>query len=207
MLITFEGIDASGKTTQMAILAKTLIQKGFQVLQTRQPGGTTIGQLIRQILLNPQHIEMIPETEVLLYVADRVQHIKEVIEPALSEGRIVLCDRYHDATVAYQGSGRQLDLAWLKPLEERLIRPPDLTLWFDIPVEESQIRLQKRNKTQNVENCRLEREDDAFFSRIREAYESFARQQGHRFVKVDAMGEISDVQERIVPIVMSRLRK
>ncbi len=207
MLITFEGIDASGKTTQMELLANTLEQKGYQVIKARQPGGTRIGQLIRQILLNPRHTEMVPEAEVLLYMADRIQHIKEVIEPALAQKKIVLCDRYHDATVAYQGSGRQLDLSWLKPIENSLIRLPDLTLWFDLSVEASQNRLQKRNETQNVGNCRLEREDFAFFNRIREAYGRFAKEQNNRFVRIDAMGDISDIQKEVESIVISKLDK
>ncbi len=157
MFITFEGIDASGKTTQMELLKETLTAKGYQFIQTRQPGGTEIGQKIREILLDPKNSQMIPEAEVLLYMADRIQHINQVIKPAIQENTIVLCDRYHDATVAYQGGGRQLDLSWLDPLTEKLLLTPDLTLWFDISVEESQRRLNIRNEQQNIEHCRLER--------------------------------------------------
>jgi dTMP kinase len=207
MLITFEGIDASGKTTQIDLLAESLERQGVQIIKTRQPGGTVIGQKIRKILLDPDNTEMVPETEVLLYMADRIQHIKQVIEPALSLGKTVLCDRYHDATMAYQGAGRQLDLSWLDPIKNNMIRVPDLTLWFDISVEESQDRLLKRNMSQNVENCRLEREEFAFFDRIRTAYNSFAQQESDRFVRLDATGEISSIQKEVESIVFSRLGK
>lgn len=205
MLITFEGIDASGKTTQLELLAQVLENKGYRVVSTRQPGGTPIGKLIRSILLNPDNTDMIPETEVLLYMADRLQHIKQVIIPALNAGNVVLCDRYHDATLAYQGFGRQLDLSWLKPIEDRFIRVPDLTLWFDLSVATSQARLQQRNKTQNMENCRLERENIGFFDRIRTAYRTFAGQDRARFVTVDAEADIQSIQAEVATIVLNKL--
>lgn len=205
MLITFEGIDASGKTTQLELLSQALQDKGYPVVKTRQPGGTAIGQLIRSILLNPENVEMVPETEVLLYVADRIQHIKQVIEPAAVKDKIVLCDRYHDATMAYQGGGRQLDLSWLLPLQESMIPVPDLTLWFDLSVEESQKRLRKRNEDQNVENCRLEREDIAFFNRIRSAYREFAASEPKRFIRLDAVGKVKDIQKEVEAIVLTKL--
>lgn len=205
MLITFEGIDASGKTTQLELLAQTLENQGYRVVATRQPGGTPIGKLIRSILLNPDNTEMVPETEVLLYVADRVQHIKQVIIPALTAGKIVLCDRYHDATLAYQGYGRQLDLSWLKPIQEKLIPVPDLTLWFDLSVEVSQTRLQLRNQNQHTQNCRLEREDVEFFNRIRAAYRTFADQDRTRFVTVDAEADLQSVRKQVTEIVLNKL--
>ncbi len=191
----------------MELLSRTLEEKGYQVVNTRQPGGTSIGRRIRQILLNPENVEMVPETEVLLYMADRIQHIKEIIEPALSRGQIVLCDRYHDATMAYQGAGRQLDLGWLTPLQSNLIREPDLTLWFDLSVEASQDRLQKRNENQNVENCRLESEDIVFFNRVRKAYAGFAANEPGRFIRLDAIGEIPEIQRRVESIVLPKLGK
>ncbi|MCG8338018.1 MAG: dTMP kinase [Proteobacteria bacterium] len=207
MLITFEGIDACGKSTQMELLAERLEKEGLDFIKARQPGGTSIGQAIRKILLDPANTEMIPETEVLLYVADRLQHIQQVIEPALKEQKIVLCDRYHDTAAAYQGAGRQRDLSWLKPIEDKFIRVPDLTLYFDITVETSQNRLEERNKTLNQENCRLEQEDVDFFDRVRLAYKSFAENEPQRFVIVDAEGNIESIQEEVVQIVLKRLGK
>ncbi len=206
MFITFEGIDASGKTTQVDLLGNTLKAKGFDFIHTRQPGGTDIGLKIREILLNPEHSEMVPETEVLLYMADRIQHINQVIKPTLKENKIVLCDRYHDATVAYQGGGRQLDLSWLDPLKNNLLLTPDLTLWFDISVEESQRRLNIRNESQNVENCRLEREDREFFDRIRKVYQEIAEQEPDRFIIISAENSIEAIQKEVETIVLSRLQ-
>ncbi|MBU2511954.1 dTMP kinase [bacterium] len=206
MLITFEGIDASGKTTQMNLLGETLKAKGFDFINTRQPGGTDIGLKIREILLNPEHSEMVPETEVLLYMADRIQHINQVIKPSLKAKKIVLCDRYHDATVAYQGGGRQLDLSWLEPLKMNLLLTPDLTLWFDISVEESQRRLNIRNKALNTENCRLEREDREFFDRIRKVYQKIAKEEPDRFIVISAENSIAAIQKEVESQVLSKLK-
>jgi len=205
MFITFEGIDASGKTTQLGLLQELLVQKGFKVLATKQPGGTEIGQLIRQILLNPDHTQISPETEVLLYLADRVQHLHEIVIPAIKKGLIVLCDRYHDATLAYQGGGRQLDLGWQKDFQTTYIVNPDLTFWLDIPVLESRKRLDKRNADLNVDNCRLEREDVAFFDRIRNAYEHLCLQEPERFVRIPALQTVESIQNQIAKIVIERL--
>mgnify|MGYP001554328121 CR=1 FL=1 len=206
MFITFEGIDASGKTTQQNLLLETLLEQGFDCITTRQPGGTDIGSKIRAILLNPNHTEMVPETEVLLYMADRIQHVNEVIKPTLKEGKIVLCDRYHDATIAYQGGGRGLDLSWLTPLTDRLLLKPDLTLWFDISVEESQNRLEERNRSLNVENCRLEQEGIDFFNRIRQSYREIAEKDPKRFIVIDAERSIDEIQDEVLSIILSKLR-
>ncbi|MBT3225904.1 MAG: dTMP kinase [Deltaproteobacteria bacterium] len=205
MFITFEGIDASGKTTQLELLETELKKSGFNVLVTRQPGGTQIGQLIRQILLNPENTQLVPEAEVLLYMADRIQHIKEVILPALAKNRIVLCDRYHDATLAYQGGGRQLDLSWLEQLQEKHIIAPDLTLWFDISVEQSQDRLKQRNQSLDVENCRLESENSLFFNRVRSEYARLCQKKGDRFIQIEASEDISSIQRHVLKIVLDRL--
>ena len=205
MFITFEGIDASGKTTQLDLLEKELRKRGYDILVTRQPGGTSIGQKLRDILLDPENRELVPESEVLLYVADRIQHIKETIQPALDRGRIVLCDRYHDATLAYQGGGRQLDLAWLKQLQESHIISPDLTVWFDISVENSQKRLLDRNKIQDTENCRLENENRLFFERVRAAYDKMSQEEPDRYVRLDAEDGIQVVHQMVLTTVLKRL--
>jgi len=136
--ITFEGIDGCGKTTQARLLAERLKGMNYPVLTTREPGGTEIGQSIRKILLDIQHTGMAPECELLLFLGDRVQHLVEVIRPKMKQGDVVICDRYHDATVAYQQYGRNLDLDAFRPLITNHIRPePDLTFWIDITVEQS----------------------------------------------------------------------
>lgn len=190
----------------MEFLKQTLKAEGYQFIQTRQPGGTEIGRKIRKILLDPENSLMVPETEVLLYMADRIQHINQVVKPAIENNTIVLCDRYHDATVAYQGSGRQLDLSWLKPLEKNLLLTPDLTLWFDISVDESQRRLNIRNEAQNMEHCRLEREDREFFGRVRQSYQKIARSEPGRFKVIDAENDIDNVRKNVEEIVISTLK-
>lgn len=205
MFITLEGIDASGKTTQLHLLEEELQKSGYNVLVTRQPGGTQIGHLLRQILLNPENSQLVPEAEVLLYMADRIQHIKEVIQPALDCKQLVLCDRYHDATLAYQGGGRQLDLSWLKMIQEKHIIVPDLTLWFDIGVEESQKRLQERNQLLDTENCRLESENSLFFQRVNEEYARMCQREPNRFVRIEAKGAIPEIHQRVLEIVSDRI--
>ncbi len=205
MFITFEGIDASGKTTQMTLLEETLRDRGYSVIKTRQPGGTRIGRLIREIVLGSKNAELVSEAEVLLYMADRIQHVQQEIAPAIKHGKIVLCDRYHDATLAYQGGGRQLDLSWLEPLRKRSIIDPDLTLWFDISVAESQARLNRRNATMDVANDRLESENVAFFSRVRQAYHEMCQKESHRFVRILAEDEIQTIRKKTLEIVTAKL--
>ncbi len=206
MFITFEGIDASGKTTQMNLLEEYLLKNQYNILVTRQPGGTKIGQLIRGILLDHENTQMDPTTEVLLYMADRIQHLQETIVPALNNGKIVFCDRYHDALLAYQGGGRQLDLSWLEPLQKKSVLVPDLTIWFDVSVEESQRRLNQRNLDQNIENCRLESEDEAFFNRIRQGYQELCDKEPLRFIKISAEDDVDVIQQKALEIVLSKLK-
>ena len=205
MFITFEGIDASGKSTQLELLKNTLIDKEFKVLATKQPGGTEIGQLIRNILLDPDHTQIVPEAEVLLYLADRIQHLKEVVIPALERGDVVLCDRYHDATLAYQGGGRELDLTWQKDFQTKYIIKPDLTFWLDIAVAESRKRLEIRNKDLKVDNCRLESEDGIFFGKIRDEYRRISQSEPERFITIAAEGSVESIQSQISDIVIKRL--
>lgn len=207
MFITFEGIDACGKSTQIELIEHVLKEKEIDYMVTRQPGGTQIGQLIRNILLNPDHINMVPEAEVLLYMADRVQHIKEVIQPALDAGKVVLCDRYHEATLAYQGGGRQLDLRWLKAIEKKFVVTPDLSFWFDISVETSQERLKKRNQMLGVENCRFEREDEAFFIRTIKKYKHFNALHPDRFIRISGDGTRSEITEKVLNLFLPALEE
>ncbi|MCP4294640.1 MAG: dTMP kinase [Proteobacteria bacterium] len=205
-LITFEGIDASGKTTQLELLSKKLKNSGYDLLITRQPGGTRVGSEIRDILLNPQFKELDSTAEILLYLSDRIQHINELIKPALKQKKIVLCDRYHDATVAYQGGGRQINLNWLEALEKESIMAPDLTFWFDIPVAVSQDRLLVRNRERGIENCRIESEKTEFFQRVHEEYTRLCVENPGRFIRIDAVGKIDAIQDQIYQTIMKFLK-
>ena len=170
LFITFEGIEGSGKSTQIALLADYLASLGKSIALTREPGGTLIGDQIRKILLDPVHTMLSPAAELLLYAASRAQHLAEVISPALTAGRIVLCDRFSDATIAYQGYGRGLDLEMIYSLDQmvtaRLV--PDLTVLLDIDVVAGLKRAQLRNSSSGLEGeARFEQEDIAFHTRVR----------------------------------------
>jgi len=205
MFITFEGIDACGKSTQIQLMAEALKAQGRDFISTKEPGGTEIGQPIRQILLDPEHENFSPQAELLLYLADRAQHLHTKIQPALALGKLVLCDRYHDATIAYQGGGRQLDLSWLKPFEKTFILKPDLTFWFDLDPELAQVRLHKRSQEEGEGLCRLEREEVEFFTRIREGYAQIAREEPDRVVTIDAAGSVEAIHVQVMETVNQKL--
>jgi dTMP kinase len=202
LFITFEGIEGCGKTTQVALLADRLRRQGLEVVTTREPGGCPIADAVRGILLHPGNTALVPRAELLLYAAARAQHVAEVIRPALQRGEIVLCDRYLDATVAYQGFGRGLDLALIDELN--LVAAdglfPDLTLLFDLPPEEGLSRATRRNATATVSEDRFERESLAFHRRVREGYLHLARTHA-RFRLVDATGSIEEVGNRLEEVV------
>lgn len=183
--ITFEGIDGSGKSTQIRRCSEWLADKGVPVLITRQPGGTQIGKEIRKLLTETRYSEIVPETEIMLFLADRIQHIREVIEPAIREGKTVLCDRYHDSTLAYQVGGRQLSFGWLDEISEKLILSPDITLWLDLPVETAQNRLHSR-ASQEGESNRLDQEKLEFYERVAGKYRELAANNAERYIKVQA---------------------
>ncbi|MDT8446277.1 MAG: dTMP kinase [bacterium] len=204
MLITFEGIDGSGKSTQVTLLEQSLKAWGTDALLTRQPGGTEIGQQIRRILLDPQNRKMTSTTELLLYMADRIQHVEEVIRPALKTGKLVLCDRYHDATLAYQGGGRGLDLTWLKPLEDQL-ELPALTLFFRLAPALAHQRLNLRNQAKGEEPCRLESEERAFFEATDHAYMQLAARAPERFLVIDANRPVEVIHNEVVQKVLKRI--
>jgi dTMP kinase len=178
--ITFEGIDGAGKSSHIEPLAARLRERGQDVLVTREPGGTPLAELLREQVL---HQPMDALTEALLVFAARRDHLQRVIEPALAQGRTVLCDRFTDATFAYQGSGRGFDLDVLTQLEAWVQqgRQPDLTLWFDIAPE---VAAQRRAAVRAPD--RFEAQDGAFFARVRAGYARRAQQQPQRFVRIDA---------------------
>jgi dTMP kinase len=178
--ITFEGIDGAGKSSHIEPLAARLRERGQDVLVTREPGGTPLAELLREQVL---HQPMDALTEALLVFAARRDHLQRVIEPALAQGRTVLCDRFTDATFAYQGSGRGFDVDVLTQLESWVQqgRQPDLTLWFDIAPE---VAAQRRAAARTPD--RFEAQDGAFFARVRAGYARRAQQQPQRFVRIDA---------------------
>jgi dTMP kinase len=201
--ITFEGIEGCGKTTQIRRTAKLLQERGLNVLLTREPGGCPIADAVRRILLDPDNCALVPRAELLLYAAARAQHVEEVIAPALSQGIVVLCDRYTDATLAYQGFGRGLDTALIEQLNKVAAGSfiPHLTVLLDMPEEEGLERARRRNidAAMQIEE-RFEREALSFHRRVREGYLKIAENQ-ERFRILDARGSEEEVFARIVSVI------
>jgi len=197
-LISFEGIEGAGKTTQLAIAAAYLARKGIPCLATSEPGDTHLGAAIRELLLHAGHHVMTAEAEVLLFAADRAQHVAEVLRPALARGLVVLCDRFTDATLAYQGFGRGLErdaLAFLNHFATASLRP-ELTLLFDLPAEEGLRRAQSRG-TKGGSADRIEAETLAFHRRIRDGYLELATAEPGRFRVVAAAAGIEVVARQV----------
>ncbi|MGD0282263.1 MAG: dTMP kinase [Dissulfurispiraceae bacterium] len=201
--ISFEGIEGTGKTTQARLLSGRLSDEGRDVIMTFEPGGTVIGSKIREILLLPDHGEMSAITELLLYNADRAQHLTEKIIPAVNEGKIVVTDRFSDATVAYQGYARGIDRALIMSLDRLATGSlrPDLTILFDLDVEAGLARNRSANKTD-----RLELEDISFHRRVREGYLDIAKAHPDRICIVDAALPAAEVHARVWKIVKERLK-
>ncbi len=206
--ITFEGVEGSGKTTQAHLLGEYLSSLRIPVVMTREPGGTNIGEQIRQILLASDNRGMTPETEILLYAASRAQHMRERIVPALESGRWVICDRYADATVAYQGYGRGLDLDLIAELNRLVLLglEPDLTILLDLDVQEGLRRAKKRIGGGNLQEGRFEEEGVAFHQRVRGGYMELARRDPQRIKTVSAEGSIEEVNRRVIEIVSVLLK-
>jgi dTMP kinase len=196
--ITFEGIDGAGKSSHLEALAQWLRARGREVLLTREPGGTALAERLRELLL---HETMDPLTESLLVFAARRDHLRQCIEPALARGATVLCDRFTDATFAYQGGGRGFGLDVLGQLENWVQegRQPDVTLWFDLPPE---IAAQRRAAARAAD--RFEREDEIFFTRVREGYAARAAAAPDRFVRIDAAQPREAVWTQIERSLMER---
>ena len=203
--ITFEGGDGSGKTTQLKALESYLAARGKSCLSTREPGGTSLGEHIRQVLLEVGQQPITSATELFLYLADRAQHIYEVIIPALAQGKIVLCDRHTDSTLAYQGYGRGIDLGLLRSLNDIASQgiEPDLTLLFDCPVEIGLSRTAQRQSKMTLGRSedRFEREKIEFHERIRAGFLELARAEPHRFRIIDAAGSVEEVAQQIKYII------
>lgn len=201
--ITFEGIEGSGKSTQILALGRQLELHGYRVLTTREPGGCPIADAIRAILLDPANRDLRPRAELLLYAAARAQHVEQVIRPALATGTVVLCDRFADATTAYQGGGRKLDAGLVAQLNAIATAglTPDLTLLLDCPVELGLPRARQRNQQEFLhDEGRFELEDLEFHQRIRTAYLALAAGET-RFRIVDATGPADQVAARVTAAV------
>ena len=199
-LITFEGIEGSGKTVQARRLSKELSERSIPHLLTREPGGTDFGRSLRRILLSDDGVEREPVAELLLYLADRCQHLNQVINPALERGDWVISDRYHDATLAYQGHARNLGMERIDALARDLdIRMPDVTLWIDVAVEVALDRARSRNVHEGESHLgRFEAKTIGFHRRVREGYRVLLERDPTRIVRVDGSGDESEVYRRVV---------
>ena len=209
--ITFEGIDGSGKSTQLRLLNNHLRTTGWNALITREPGGTPVGLRLRAALLDASG-EVDPLTELLVFAADRAQHVRRVIRPALENGHIVISDRYADATVAYQGAGRGFPpelIAEIVQLATEGLKP-DLTILFDVSIEESTNRTTRRSNGKSSASKsgrdRLDIETADFHARVREAYLQIALAEPERVKVIDASGTVDQTQERLREMVVSFLR-
>jgi dTMP kinase len=201
LFITFEGVDGCGKTTQMKLLAEYLSNHGYEVVLTREPGAKGLGEKIREILLHSD-VEVSSSAESFLFLADRAQHIDKIVNPAIAEGKIVLCDRHTDSTIAYQGYGREMDIEQLRMLNDLATggRIPDLTFVFDIDVETSMARV-------GSEQDRMESSGIEFFNKVRNGYLNIAKEEPDRVKVIDATGSISEISRNVVEITIEFLEK
>lgn len=199
LFITFEGADGCGKTTQIDLLAKFLENNGYDILLTREPGAKGLGEKIREILLNYDG-EVSDRCESFLFLADRAQNIDTIVKPAVNNGKIVLCDRHIDSTVAYQGYGRGLDLNRINMLNNLAVNgvKPDLTFVFDIDIETSMQRVGK-------EKDRMEKSGKEFFNKVREGYLSIAKLEPDRVKVIDASRSIEEISKNVIDIIEQTL--
>jgi len=208
--ITFEGIDGSGKSTQLRLLGNFLRANGCDALLTREPGGTTLGLRLRAALLDAME-EVDPLTELLVFAADRAQHVRRLVLPALQDGKLVISDRYADATVAYQGAGRGFSPELISQIVQLATEglKPDLTLLFDLPIEESTTRTARRSTGKNsgrVSPDRLDIENVEFHARVRDAYLQIALAEPERVKLIDTSGPVEHTQERVKEIIIPYLQ-
>jgi dTMP kinase len=203
--ITFEGPEGAGKTTIISMISKELDKQGLHILHTREPGGIEIAEKIRSVILDKSHTAMDPRTEALLYAAARRQHLVEKVEPALKNGKIVLCDRFIDSSLAYQGYARGLGVDEVFSINQFAIerKMPDLTLYFDIDPE---IGLNRINQHENREVNRLDLEDLQFHQKVREGYELLLKRFPERIIKIDASQPLETVFSTTIETILSNLK-
>ncbi len=212
--ITFEGLDGTGKSTQIEKLARALRERGVKVVVTREPGGTETGEKIRDVILHSGTTGLSPLAEMALMFASRVQHIREVIGPALEGGKVVLCDRFTDSTEAYQGAGRKLGSKAVLELHRILCGDlqPELTILMDSDVAHSVERARRRNQRSakngrnHKDENRFEQENRAFFGRVRSGYLAIAKREAGRVTLIDARGTPAQTHAKILDVVLRRLR-
>jgi dTMP kinase len=211
LFITLEGGEGAGKTTQIVNLAGYLAERGLRCVLTREPGGTDLGKRIRALLLDPDNSGMAAETELLLYMADRAEHVSGVIRPALAAGKTVLCDRFFDATMVYQGTARGLSTEWIAQLHGLVIADlrPDLTLLLDLPAEVGLARARRQldKGARSSQESRFEDETLAFHQRVRVGYLELARREPERFRVIDAAQDESRVRADIRAVVAAFLEE
>lgn len=203
LFITFEGPEGSGKTTQMGLVGRLLRQNRIPFLATREPGGSRLSTHLRRWILNRLEYQLAPETELMLFLADRAQHVREVILPALQKGRVVLCDRYIDSTLAYQGGGRGFDLSLLETMNRCATGglQPDITLLFDVPVRTGLERALGRGKGKD----RMEREKMRFHENVRRTFLALASSEKKRFIVLDARPDAKEVYRAMISELNERL--
>jgi dTMP kinase len=202
ILLTFEGPDGSGKTTQIELLRKYLIDNGYEVLMTREPGGTKISEKIRDIILDNKNAEMCPMCEALLYAASRAQHVHEVIKPAIECGKVVICDRFVESSLIYQGIGRGLGVERVRMINEAALDglQADIIFMLSIPYEEG---LKRKAKQRNLD--RLENSGDEFHRKVFEGYKEIAKS-SDRIIEIDANRDIESVHKDILNMVQKIIR-
>ena len=205
--ISFEGIDGSGKSTQLRLLEAYLRKRGIPLLVAREPGGTEVGESIRQILLHSKNTGLEPVSELLLYYASRYQNLHQNILPALAAGQWVLCDRFSDASLAYQGYGRGISLAFIKLLNQEVVhqRFPDLTVYIDIEPQLALLRARKRNQRSLYDEGRFENESLEFFKKVRDGYLKLADENSHRIKIINGNQSIEHVQADIIRYISACL--
>ncbi|KPK11384.1 MAG: thymidylate kinase [Acidithiobacillales bacterium SG8_45] len=203
LFVTLEGGEGAGKTTCIPYVQALLEKSGREVLLTREPGGTELGERIRELLLTPGQGEIHENTELLLMFAARAQHLQTVILPAIEQGKIVLCDRFTDATYAYQGGGRQISNERIAVLEQWVQqgKQPDMTILFDIPVDQGLARANQRSDPD-----RFEQEDIDFFERVRQAYLAAAKAQPQRIKVIDASRSLDEVKQQLDDVIAAFLK-
>lgn len=197
-----EGVEGAGKTTLLPVIEAVLRDAGHDVLMTREPGGTPLSETLRDIMLDARREHMAPDTEMLLMFAARAEHLAKAIRPALAAGRWVLCDRFTDATYAYQGAGRELGMDRVATLEDWVqgdLRP-DLTIILDVPLAVSRERVGRRAAAD-----RFEQENDAFFERVRQAYHALANADARRYRIIDTSGELDATRARLAEVLTAWL--
>ena len=206
VFITFEGCEGCGKTTQIGLLSERLQKANKEILVTREPGGTTVGEMVRHILIGNEASNMCPETELLLFAACRAQLVREVLVPELQRGKFILCDRFLDSTTVYQGVARQLAQGPVKAINDFAVGNlmPDLTIVLDIPAEESRLRVQRRI---NSIPDRIEKESINFYAAVREGYLYLAKELPERLVLIDGSKDVATVSNEIWEAVQTRFLK